>query len=212
MLEHVPAWLGGLLRNRRAGHEKLVAVDPRIRLSAKTIDLTSPAFGSGARMPVRFTADGTGVSPPLMWGDVPEATASLALIVEDPDAPASKPLVHAIVWDIPVEERRIVEGAIVAGGAGTENGNVGRNSFLREGWLPPDPPTGHGEHDYVFQLFALSARIDLAASPGRGAFVEAIAGKVLAAGVFIGTYSRGEVAEIGTAAIEAASPDGLAKA
>jgi phosphatidylethanolamine-binding protein (PEBP) family uncharacterized protein len=80
---------------------------------------------------------------------VPEGTASRALIVEDADAPASKPLVHAIVWDIPADECRIAEGIIVADDAGGKDGDVGRNSFLREGWLAPDPPTGHGEHDHV---------------------------------------------------------------
>jgi len=69
---------------------------------------------------------------------------------------------------------------------------VGRNSFFSEGWLPPDPPTGHGSHDYVFQLFALSETPTLSANPGRAAIVEAMAGKVLAAGILVGTYSRGE--------------------
>jgi Raf kinase inhibitor-like YbhB/YbcL family protein len=196
MLEHVPVWLGHLIRGRRAGHEKLVAADPAIGPGADGIEVSSPAFSSGGRLPVRFTADGKGVSPPLVWGEVPGGTASLALIVEDPDAPASRPLVHAIVWDMPPEERRIAEGVIIADGSGGRDGDVGRNSFLREGWLPPDPPTGHGEHDYVFQLFALSETPDLGASPGRGAFVEAIAGNVLAVGVLIGTYSRGEPAEV----------------
>ena len=205
MLEHVPAWLGGLLRNRRAGHGKIVAADPAIRLNADRIELASPAFAAGGRLPIRFTADGEGVSPPLVWAGVPEGTASLALIVEDPDAPAAKPLVHAIVWNMPADERRIAEGVIVADGSGGRDGDVGRNSFLREGWLPPDPPTGHGEHDYVFQLFALSEPPELGASPGRGAFVEAIAGRVLAAGVLVATYSRGD-----PGATEAAQPGGLA--
>ena len=210
MLEHVPAWLGSLLHDRRAGHDKLVAADPDIRLGADTIELSSPAFAHGGRLPVRFTADGEGVSPPLVWADPPEGTAGFALIVEDPDAPASKPLVHAIVWDMPPDERRIAEGVIVADGTGGEDGDVGRNSFLREGWLPPDPPTGHGEHDYVFQLFALSERPRLDASPGRGAFVEAIAGRVLAAGVLIGTYSRGAPAEVGHAREAGVAGEGLA--
>lgn len=192
MLEHIPAWLGRLFQDRRAGHDRLVAAAPEIRLGADTFELASPAFAHGARLPVRFTADGQGISPPLVWTEVPDGTASLALIVEDPDAPAGKPLVHAIVWDIPAEERRLVEGAIIADGAGESGGDVGTNSYLREGWLPPDPPTGHGEHDYVFQLFALSERIELRESPGRGAFVETIAGHVLGAAVLIGTYSRGE--------------------
>jgi Raf kinase inhibitor-like YbhB/YbcL family protein len=196
MLEHVPAWLGDLLRETRAGHQKLVAADPGLRLAADAIALSSPAFAPGARLPIRFTADGEGVSPPLVWGDVPAGTASLALIVEDPDAPAPNPLVHAILWAIPADARRLAEGAIVADGAGGPHGNVGRNSVLREGWLPPDPPTGHGAHDYVFQLFALSEAVDLGSNPGRGAVVEAIAGKILAVGILVGTYSRGDRSEI----------------
>ncbi|MEO6214904.1 MAG: YbhB/YbcL family Raf kinase inhibitor-like protein, partial [Sphingomonas sp.] len=109
------------------------------------------------------------------------------------DAPALSPLVHAIVWDIPATERRLAEDAIVRDGDGAADGrDVGRNSYLSEGWLPPDPPTGHGSHDYVFQLFALSATPELDANPGRSAIVDAMAGKVLAAGILVGTYSRGE--------------------
>jgi Raf kinase inhibitor-like YbhB/YbcL family protein len=200
MLEHIPAWLGHLLRERRAGHAGLVVADPRIGTDTHAIDLSSPAFAHGARLPIRFTADGEGVSPPLVWGDVPPGTASLALIVEDPDAPSSRPLVHAIVWDMPPDQRRIAEGVIVADGAGGPDGDVGRNSFLREGWLPPDPPTGHGTHDYVFQLFALSERPTIAATPGRSAFVQAVADHVLGAGVLVGTYSRGDAAEVGEVA------------
>ena len=193
MLEHVPAWLGRLIRDRRAGHDRLVIADADLRLGGAAIALSSPAFADGGRLPVRFTADGEGVSPPLVWGDVPAGTRSLALIVEDPDAPAARPLVHAIVWGMPADTRHVAEGAIVADGAGGPDGDVGRNSFLREGWLPPDPPTGHGGHDYVFQLFALSGTVDLGASPGRSDVVAALAGRVLAAGIVIGTYSRGEV-------------------
>jgi Raf kinase inhibitor-like YbhB/YbcL family protein len=192
MLEHVPAWLGRLIRDRRAGHDKLVIVDPAIGLGNGTIALTSTAFADGGRLPVRFTADGEGISPPLVWGDIPAATRSLVLIVEDPDVPATSPLVHAIVWNMPADTRHIAEGVIVADGDGGPDGDVGRNSFLREGWLPPDPPTGHGEHDYVFQLFALSDTPDIGATPGRGDVVAAMAGRVVAAGMLIGTYSRGE--------------------
>lgn len=196
MLEHVPAWLGALLRNVRAGHSKLVIVQEEIGIPAVRVDLSSPAFGNGARIPERFTADGEGISPPLIWGSLPEGTASLALIVEAPDAPALNPFVHALVWHLPVGEQRLAEGAIVRDRHGHDTGwDVGRNSYFTEGWLPPDPPPGHGIHDYVFQLFALAQTPTIRKNPGRAEVVEAITGHVLGAGLLVGTYSRGVVAQ-----------------
>lgn len=198
MLEHLPAWLGKAMSGWRAGVESIAVVRPELAPPA-AMALHSPAFGDMARLPERFTADGEGVSPPLYWGDPPEGTAMLALLVEDADAPTPQPLVHAIVWKLPPQAGELDEGAIVADGAGTpEGGDVGRNSYLSEGWLPPDPPRGHGEHRYVFQLFALDAEVEIGGqTPGRGALVEAMAGHVLAAGVLTGTYSREEEAPIG---------------
>ncbi|MET0241117.1 MAG: YbhB/YbcL family Raf kinase inhibitor-like protein [Sphingobium sp.] len=193
MLEHLPAWIGALVRNVRAGHSKLIIVQEDVGLADRTIDLGSPAFANGARLPIRFTADGEGVSPPLIWGPVPEGTQALALIVEDPDAPALQPLVHALVWNLPPDLHDIPEGDITADGYGARDGSdVGRNSYMLEGWLPPDPPSGHGAHDYVFQLFALSAVPHIDPNPGRSDFVKAITGHVLAAGLLVGTYSRDE--------------------
>ncbi len=199
MLEHVPGWLGRALAGMRAGADKLVIAGVAIGGDDGSIDLSSPAFANGARLPPRFTADGDGVSPPLTWGDPPAGTASMALIVEDADAPAPHPLVHAIVWGIAPEAGRLAEGAIVRDGDGGADGrNVGRHSFLGEGWLPPDPPTGHGAHRYAFQLFALgSGAGDPGATPGRADMVAAMAGHVLAAGLLVGTYSRGEPARTG---------------
>jgi Raf kinase inhibitor-like YbhB/YbcL family protein len=196
MLEHVPHWLGSALKGLRAGTDKLAIVQPQLG-SFETLHLASPAFANGGRLPERFTADGAGVSPPLFWTGVPEGTVRLALIVEDPDAPSPQPLVHALVWDLP-PDGELKEGAIQRDGAGGADGSdVGRNSFLGEGWLPPDPPTGHGEHHYAFQLFALGAGPDLPETPGRAAVIEAIAGRVLAAGLLTGTYSRGQEAPVG---------------
>jgi Raf kinase inhibitor-like YbhB/YbcL family protein len=198
MLEHIPHWLGKALSNVRAGADKLAIAQPPLG-SFVALDLSSPAFANGARLPERFTADGAGVSPPLTWGMPPAGTAALALLVEDADAPTPQPLVHAVVWGIAPDAGRLAEGGIVADGAGGDDGrDVGRNSFRREGWLPPDPPTGHGAHRYAFQLFALDAGApDPGPSPGRAALIEAMAGHVVAAGVLTGTYSRGEEASIG---------------
>lgn len=196
MLEHIPHWLGHALGNVRAGAEKLAIATLDIG-SDSLLALSSPAFTDGSRLPERFTADGDGLSPPLAWSGEPEGTRSLALIVEDPDAPASDPLVHALLFDIVPGVGALDEGAIAAQVDDPALGETGRNSFLRAGWLPPDPLTGHGEHRYVFQLFALDTPIDLTGHAGRGALTQAMAGHILAAGVLTGTYSRGEEAFVG---------------
>lgn len=197
MLEHVPQWLGVVLRSVRAGASKLTIVDPYLGDFAQ-LDLASMAFADGQRLPDRFTADGAGISPPLHWRGVPAEATTMVLIVEDADAPTPQPLVHAIVWGLPAGDGQLAEGAIAPDGDGpAAHGDVGRNSYFQEGWLPPDPPTGHGEHRYAFQLFALSAGDDVDANPGRGEVVRAMAGRVLAAGLLTGTYSRGEPADIG---------------
>ncbi|GAA0739135.1 YbhB/YbcL family Raf kinase inhibitor-like protein [Sphingomonas japonica] len=198
MLEHIPRWLGKALSGLRAGQDKLAIAQPGLG-SFEAIRLMSPAFANGARLPERFTADGAGVSPPLYWTGVPDGTARLALLVEDADAPTPSPLVHAVVWDLPAEVEDLKEGAIVAdASSATDDGrDVGRNSYFAEGWLPPDPPTGHGVHHYAFQLFALSDGPDVRDNPSRSAIVKAMRGRVLAAGVLTGTYSRGEQAPVG---------------
>jgi Raf kinase inhibitor-like YbhB/YbcL family protein len=193
MLEHVPAWLGRALSGVRAGGDKLVCAQPGMAGAAE-MTLTSPAFAPGARLPERFTADGPGVSPPLVWTGAPDG-ARLALVVEDPDAPTPRPMVHALVVGLSGPDGHLAEGAVAPDG---DAGEVGRNSRSKQEWLPPDPPTGHGEHRYVFQLFALDADAPgFGDRPGRTALVEAMAGHVTASAVLVGTYSRGEPAATG---------------
>lgn len=210
MLEHIPAWLGAALSGLRAGTDKLVIA--QLGSDFETLGLTSPAFAHESRLPPRFTADaeaGRSVAPPLVWNTPPTGTERMVLIVEDPDAPAPQPLVHAIVWGLEADAGQLAEGAIVADGASDDKDDasgrdVGRNSYLREGWLPPDPPRGHGEHRYVFQLFAIGAGAGHpGATPGRSAVIDAITGHVLAAGLLIGTYSREEESPIGPVGISA---------
>ena len=196
MLEHVPDWLGRALKGVRAGADKLCIAEADLGSGFAAIRLHSPAFPDGGAIPARFTEDGEGVSPPLLWDAPPDGTACLALIVEDPDAPAPQPLVHAIVWNIAADERALAEGAIRADGPTP----TGRNSYFMTGWLPPDPPSGHGPHHYAFQLFALASEPRLSGHPSRGQLVDAMRGDVLAAGLLTGTYSRGEPARTGLAA------------
>jgi Raf kinase inhibitor-like YbhB/YbcL family protein len=196
MLEHLPHWLGKALSPFRAGADKLAIVRPELAAEG-VIHLASPAFANGARLPERFTADGEGLSPPLFWTGVPEGTSRLVLIVEDADAPTPQPVVHAIIWGLPLDGD-LKEGEIAPdGGGGADGEDIGRNSRFVEGWLPPDPPNGHGEHNYAFQIFALSEGEDPGENPGRGAVLREMEGRVIAAGLLTGTYSRGEEAPTG---------------
>ena len=202
MLEHLPHWLGKALSPLRAGADKLAIVKPELA-GEGVIHLASPAFANGGRLPDRFTADGEGVSPPLFWTGVPEESVRLVLLVEDSDAPTPQPVVHAIVWGLPLDGD-LKEGE-PDGAGGAEGEDVGRNSGFVEGWLPPDPPNGQGEHNYAFQIFALSDGPDPGDNPGRGAVLRAMEGRVLAAGLLTGTYSRGEEAPVGPVGVGAAA-------
>lgn len=199
MLEHLPRWLGHALESVRAGADR-VAIAALRPGECAPINLASAAFADGDRIPERFTADGEGVSPPLHWGPLPEGTAALALLVEDADSPSLNPLVHAVVWDLDLAANRLEEGAIGTTGDGAPGGDgpeTGRNSYFQRRWLPLDPPPGHGEHHYVFQLFALSSVPALEPAPGRSALLDELGGRLLGVGVLTGTYSRDDPAAIG---------------
>jgi Raf kinase inhibitor-like YbhB/YbcL family protein len=187
MLEHLPEAVGHAMRNVRPGFGKLVWADPALAATPETLRVTSPAFADGGAIPVRFTADGDALSPPLAWDGVPEEAAELLLIVEDADPPLPSPLVHAIVHRLPPVAGTLAEGELSADRPDVE---TGRNSYLRTGWLPPDPPTGHGPHHYVFQLYALAAPSDLGAHPGRSAVRDVVEALAIARGRLVGTYER----------------------
>ncbi|MFY9292314.1 MAG: YbhB/YbcL family Raf kinase inhibitor-like protein [Methylorubrum rhodinum] len=189
MLEKLPHAVGEALSNVRAGIEK-AAFHTVAAQAPATLRVTSPAFTDGAPIPARHTADGEGVSPPLAVAGVPPEAAALVLFVEDPDAPSLHPFVHLIAWNLPPRDQDFAEGAFASPAGEGARHDLGRNSFLKDGWLPPDPPTGHGPHRYLFQAFALARAPDLSASPGRSALRDALDGNVIAKGWLTGTYER----------------------
>ncbi len=155
--------------------------------SAARIELSSPAFEGGGVIPRRYTCDGEDVSPPLEWGDLPEGTLSLALIVFDPDAPGGE-FTHWLIYGIPADVGGLPEGVPgegVVAGLGTQ----GRNDFGRIGYGGPCPPPGPA-HRYVFRLFALDAELDLPPGITRGELEAAVEGHVLGVGELVGLYSR----------------------
>ena len=190
MLEKLPEAVGLALRGQRAGLDKTAfqAVDLRAGMAAITV--ASLAFADHAPIPEQYTADGTGISPPLHWSGVPAAATAVVVIVEDADAPTPQPLVHAIVVDLRGGDGALAEGALPSANHEGSGLHVGRNSYLQTRWLPPDPPPGHGVHRYAFQLFALEAGVAFADSPGRDAVLDAIREHGLASGCLIGTYER----------------------
>lgn len=191
MLEKLPDALGHALRGQRAGLDKTAFQLIDLRAGMAAIELKSLAFVDHGPMPAQYTADGPGISPPLQWIGVPQAAASLVLIVEDADAPTPQPLVHAIVVELPPADGALAEGALESADHAGAGFKTGRNSYLQTSWLPPDPPPGHGLHRYAFQLFALGAQVPpFSGTPGRDEVLEALRDHALASGCLIGTYER----------------------
>ena len=187
MFEHVPAWLGKVLQNARAGHGELAVA----RLGSESLlgrdgfTLRSAAFEDGEALDPSFTADEEdAVAPPLEWTAPPAGTQELVLIVEDPDAPAPQPFCHWLVWGLAPQRGKLLEGEVPP--------RVGKNAFGNSEWLLPDPPTGHGPHDYVFQLFALDSAVALMPGATRGDLIEAMQGHVIAVALLTATYVRGD--------------------
>jgi Raf kinase inhibitor-like YbhB/YbcL family protein len=146
------------------------------------LTLTSPAFDHGEQIPGQYGRQGDDVNPPLEIGNVPDGAASLALIVDDPDAvePAGKVWDHWIVWNVPPETKTIPEDW-----EPTE-AQQGTNDFGEVGYGGPSPPDR--EHRYRFKLFALDTKLDLPPETDAEALGAAMEGHVLAATQLDGTF------------------------
>lgn len=146
-----------------------------------SIQLTSRAFAEGEAIPNKYTCDGENLSPPLSWSGIPEGTQSLALVVNDPDAPRGD-WVHWVLVDLPPDLADLPEGAQ---GAGVE----GVNDFNKRGYGGPCPPRG-SNHRYIFKLYALDRALNLQAGMTRGEAEKAMQGHILAQGQLMGRYGR----------------------
>jgi len=153
---------------------------------AMTIELTSTAFNAGEAIPAIYTCDGDDISPPLQWQNVPEGTGSLALIMDDPDAPRGT-WVHWVLYNIPPSTGGLPENVAPADSL-PGGGSQGRSSWNRVGYGGPCPPSG--THRYFFKLYALDAELDLAPGATKEQLLAAMEGHVLAQGELVGTYAR----------------------
>ena len=145
------------------------------------LQLTSPAWADGGVIPQTYTCDGEDMSPPLEINNVPAGAKSLALVVDDPDAPSGS-FIHWLVWNIKPSSKSLMEGKIPA------EASAGSSSFGRVGYGGPCPP--EGEHNYIFKLLALDTELDLSVSTTIKEFNQAIAGHVLEEATLTGTYRR----------------------
>ena len=148
-----------------------------------TLRLASPAFEDGERIPREYGYTEANVNPPLEFAGVPEEAASLALVIDDPDAvePAGQVWDHWVVWNVDPTTDRI--HADWAPGDAVE----GTNDYGERGYGGPNPPDG--EHTYRFRLFALSEAPDLPPGATKADLEEAMAGRILAEAELTGTYA-----------------------
>jgi Raf kinase inhibitor-like YbhB/YbcL family protein len=150
-------------------------------LAVAELSLTSSAFAAGGTVPRRHTCDGEDRSPPLSWSAPPTGSRSLALILDDPDAPGGR-FVHWLAWGIAPDAGGLAEGEAAP--------LEGRNDFATVGYRGPCPPRGHGLHRYRFRLHAVAEEFGLAPGAGVVELEQALEGNVLAVAELVGTYQR----------------------
>ncbi len=146
--------------------------------SLKTLQLQSDSFLENGIIPMRYTCDGVNVSPSLTVNTIPENTISLAVIMEDPDAPINT-WVHWLVWNIPVSHQ-ISENS--------KRGVQGLNDFCKNFYCGPCPMGG--THRYVFKVYALDALLNLKGNTKKYELERSMSGHVIAYGEIIGLYRR----------------------
>jgi Raf kinase inhibitor-like YbhB/YbcL family protein len=153
-----------------------------------TLALSSPAFAPNGEIPSRYTCEGAEVSPPLAWSGVPDGTRSLALVLDDPDAPSGA-FCHWAVFDIPADRAGLEEGY----GAGRPGAGFreGSNGFGKPGYGGPCPPPGADAHHYDFRLLALrEARLGLPKAPRCDEVLDAAQRLAIEQAELVGTFAR----------------------
>ncbi len=152
--------------------------------------IRSRSFQDGGQIPIQYTCEGKDASPPLEWAGAPAGTRSLALVVDDPDAPdpaaPRMTWVHWVLYDLPPDTAGLAESVHKDGlPAGTRQGV---NDWKRTGWGGPCPPIGR--HRYFFKLFALDTTLGELGSPGKADLERAMQGHVVAQAQTVGTYEK----------------------
>jgi Raf kinase inhibitor-like YbhB/YbcL family protein len=146
------------------------------------LKITSPAFKNDGHIPRQYTCDGKDINPPLVIESVPAGTKSLAVIVDDPDAPAGI-WVHWVLWNIDPNAKEIKENVVPTGAI------VGRNDFGRHQYGGPCPPSG--THRYFFKVYALDTMLSISLNSTKTDLEKSMKRHILAEGQLVGLYKRG---------------------
>jgi len=161
------------------------------RTNAMSLKLVSPAFTANAAMPARHTCEGDDVSPALQWSGIPEGARSLALIVDDPDAPdpaaPQRTWVHWVLYNLPVSSTGLPEGVKAA--QLPQGTREGQNDWKRTGYGGPCPPKGR--HRYFHKLYALDVELPDLHQPDKARLLKAMEGHVIGQVELVGTYEKG---------------------
>lgn len=155
-----------------------------------TLSINSSAFGHQTGIPRQYTCQGQDLSPPLSWSNIPEQAKSLALIVDDPDAPdpaaPKMTWVHWVLYNLPFTSKGLSENiATLALPAGTLEG---KNDWLQTGYRGPCPPIG--KHRYFFKLYALDIALPDLHTPSKAQLEKAMAGHIIGQAELIGTFQK----------------------
>ncbi|HEY1956898.1 MAG TPA: YbhB/YbcL family Raf kinase inhibitor-like protein [Polyangiaceae bacterium] len=161
-----------------------VSPSPVPGTTPQAVVVTSSAFPQGSGIPALNTCDGADQSPDLSWTSVPDSTKSIAIVVEDPDAPHGT-FTHWIVWNILPSTRSLGGG----GNGGLAGGMSGTNDFDHVGYSGPCPPKG-SLHHYHFRVYGLDTTVALKQDAKRADLDKAMAGHVLASGELVGTFQH----------------------
>jgi len=150
------------------------------------IKLTSVAFKDGQSISAPYTCDGVNISPPLEWSGLPKTAKTVAIVVDDPDAPAGT-WVHWVLYNLPADNIGLVEN-VPAGENLKAGGFQGKNDFGKLGYGGPCPPSG--THRYFFKIYALDSELPLKAGATKAELMKAMEGHIVLQGQLIGTYRR----------------------
>lgn len=153
------------------------------------MEIFSTAFDSGEEIPKKYTCDGKDLSPPLKISDIPSEAETLAIVVDDPDAPG-RVFDHWLIWNIPVGVDSLPEGVSACGRLEELGGAVqGSNDFGEIGYRGPCPPGGPA-HNYHFKLYALETKLSLDAGSSKEDCESAMADDIIDQAELIGRYGR----------------------